>query len=47
MSEPEGKFSINRHFRREGVIQAAVFVAIILIGVVMAVVGPWIFGRHQ
>jgi len=44
MSEPEGKFSINRHFRREGVIQAAVFVAIVLIGVVMAWVGPRIFG---
>ncbi len=47
MSEPEGKFSINRHFRREGVIQAAVFVAIILIGVVIAVVAPWIFGKRQ
>ena len=47
MSGPEGKFSINRHFRREGVIQAAVFVAIILVGVVMAVVGPWIFGQSQ
>jgi len=44
MSEPEGKFSINRHFRRKGVIQAAVFVAIVLIGVVMAWVGPRIFG---
>jgi len=47
MSELEGKFTINRHFRREGMIQAAVFVVIILIGVVMAVVGPWIFGQPQ
>jgi hypothetical protein len=47
MSEPEGKFSINRHFHREAVIQAAVFVAIILIGVAIAAVGPWIFGRSQ
>ena len=47
MSKPEGKFSINRHFHREGVMQAAVFVAIILLGVVIAVIGPWIFGRSQ
>ena len=47
MSKLEVKFSINQHFHREGVIQAAIFVAIILIGVVMAVVGPWIFGQHQ
>ncbi len=47
MSEPEGKFSINRHFHREAVIKAAVFVAIILLGLVIAVIGPWIFGRSQ
>ena len=47
MSEPEGKFSINRHFHREAVIQAEVFVAVILLGLVIAVIGPWIFGWSQ
>jgi len=47
MSEPEGKFSINRHFHREAVIQAAVLVAIILLGLMIAVIGSWIFGRSQ
>ncbi len=47
VSELEGKFSINRHFHREAVIQAAVFVVIILLGLVIAVIGSRIFGRSQ
>ena len=46
MSDAHEKFSINRHFRREAVIQAAVFLAIILVGLVFAIVGPWLFGQR-
>jgi len=45
MSDAEDKLSINRHFRREAVIQAAVFLAITLVGLMFAVVAPWLFGQ--
>ena len=43
MSEVMEKFSINRHFRREAVIQAAVFLTIVAVAAVGAFVGPLLF----
>jgi hypothetical protein len=35
--------SINRHFWREGVIQAAIIPVMVILAAVMAFVGPWLF----
>ena len=46
MSEPSGKESqINAHFRREGVMPGVLTIAMMLVAVVMAFVGPWLFER--
>jgi hypothetical protein len=45
MSEPSRKFSINSHFRREGVMQAVLIAAILIVAALMALVGPWLYQR--
>jgi len=40
---PSGKSSINRQYWREGVIQAAFVPIMIILALVMAFVGPWLF----
>jgi ABC-type sugar transport system permease subunit len=47
MSEPARKFSINRHFRREGLFQVLVFLVPIIVAVVLALVGPWLFEQFR
>jgi hypothetical protein len=42
MPGPPRKFSINEHFRREAVIPAIVFGAILGVAALAAVFGPWI-----
>lgn len=41
MREASRKFSINDHFRREGVIPAVLFGAIIIVAALVALLGPW------
>ena len=43
MSEPAEKSSINRHFRREGILQLAIGGAIVVAAALMALVGPWLY----
>jgi hypothetical protein len=43
MSDTPGKFSINRHFRREALILIAVFGGIIVLAGIGALLGPWLF----
>jgi len=43
MSGPSRKFSINVHFRREAIVPAVIFAAIIVLAGAMAVIAPWLF----
>jgi hypothetical protein len=45
MQEPTRKFSINIHFRREALIPAILFGAIVVAAAVMALVAPWILNH--
>jgi hypothetical protein len=47
MREPSRKFSINEHFRREGLFPAIAFGAMIAVAVLAAVVGPWIYDNFR
>ena len=43
MPEQSERSSINRHFRREGMIQQVIFLVTLALAVLMAFVGPWLF----
>ncbi len=44
MANQREDLSINRHFKREGIIPALVTVVMIGVTLVMALAGPWLFG---
>ena len=43
MKDKGERNSINRHFWREGVIQAAIPLAIAALALLMAFLGPWLY----
>ncbi len=47
MPKSEARLSINRHFQREGVIQAAVTIVPFIIAIAAALVLPWLFEHFQ